>query len=147
MPLHDGLMSRDGWYILDDTESALLDRGRALVRRAARPSRGPVPDGYLFAYGADYVRALADFRTLTGPAPLLPRKAFGNWFSRYEGYSESDLPPLLVASFRANRVPLDVLSSTPTTSRRGTGTAGSGRRSTSRTRAAFSTGRIRWAST
>ena len=36
--LHDGLMSRDGWYILDDTESALLDRGRALVRRAARPS-------------------------------------------------------------------------------------------------------------
>ncbi|HXV52724.1 MAG TPA: TIM-barrel domain-containing protein [Solirubrobacterales bacterium] len=105
--LHDGLMSRDGWYILDDTESALSTEGGRWY--AERPDhQGVYRDGYLFAYGSDYVRGLADFRTLTGPAPLLPRKAFGNWFSRYEGYGEADFHRL-VARFRANRVPLDVL--------------------------------------
>ncbi len=105
VPLHDGLLSRDGWYLLDDTSSPLLTDGWF----APRPEHdGPYQDGYLFAYGDDYVRALGDFRNLTGPAPLLPRKAFGNWFSRYQGYSESDYHDL-VAEFRANRVPLDVL--------------------------------------
>ena len=107
VPLHDGLLSRDGFYVLDDTTSALLvEGGRWYAERPAHA--GPYQDGYLFAYGSDYQRALADFRALTGPAPLLPRKAFGNWFSRYQGYSESDYRDLL-NDFRANEVPLDVL--------------------------------------
>jgi hypothetical protein len=107
VPLHDGLLSTDGWYVLDDTTSPLLiDGGRWY---AERPARGDAyQDGYLFAYGDDYAGALADFRDLTGPAPLLPRKAFGNWFSRYMGYSETDYHHLL-DRFRSNRVPLDVL--------------------------------------
>src|SRR3546814_14248850 len=48
-------------------------------------------------------------RSLTGPAPLLPRKAFGVWFSRYWAYSATELEPL-VAQFRAQQVPLDTLS-------------------------------------
>jgi Glycosyl hydrolases family 31/Domain of unknown function (DUF5110) len=107
VPLHDGLLSRDGWYLLDDTRTALLtDGGRWYAERPAHD--GPYQDGYLFGYGADYERALADFRALTGAVPLLPRKAFGNWYSRYQGYSESDYHALL-GEFRANRVPLDVL--------------------------------------
>lgn len=107
VPLHDGLLSRDGWYLLDDSTGPLLiEGGRWYEQRAARS--GAYQDGYLFAYGDDYVRALADFRKLTGSAPLLPQKAFGNWFSRYFGYSERDYHKLL-GEFRANRVPLDVL--------------------------------------
>ena len=60
VPLHDGLLSRDGWYLLDDTTSPLLDRRRALVRRAPGAPAGAYQDGYLFAYGDDYVAALAD---------------------------------------------------------------------------------------
>ena len=56
----------------------------------------------------DYLRGLADLRRLTGPAPLLPRQAFGVWFSRYFACSQSIYPPLL-ARFRAERIPLDVL--------------------------------------
>ncbi|HEY8000712.1 MAG TPA: TIM-barrel domain-containing protein [Solirubrobacterales bacterium] len=107
VPLHDGLLSRDGWYVLDDSSSPLLvDGGRWYAQRPGHA--GAYQDGYLFAYGDDYVQALADLRALTGAAPLLPRKAFGNWFSRYYGYSEPDYHKLL-DRFRAHRIPLDVL--------------------------------------
>lgn len=107
VPLHDGVLSTEGWYLLDDTTSPLLiDQGRWYAERPARTDA--YQDGYLFAYGDDYAGALNDLRELTGPAPLLPRNAFGNWHSRYQGYSERDYRRLL-AKFRANDVPLDVL--------------------------------------
>ena len=105
--LHDGVLSRDGWYLLDDSHTILLQD--APPGFATRPDhRGPYQDGYLFAYGSDYKRALRDLRTLTGPAPLLPRKAFGVWFSRYWAYRQDEYAPLL-ERFRAARIGLDVL--------------------------------------
>ena len=107
VPLHDGILSRDGWYLLDDTISPLLVEGGRWF--APRPPRdGPYQDGYLFAYGDDYAAGLRDFRDLTGAAPLLPRKAFGNWFSQYTFFSAREYHKLL-ARFRSERVPLDVL--------------------------------------
>jgi hypothetical protein len=107
VPLHDGILTREGWYLLDDSSSPLLiENGRWF---ASRPAHfGPYQDGYLFGYGHDYATGLRDFRNLTGPAPLLPRQAFGNWFSQYTFYSATDYHKLL-ARFRAERVPLDVL--------------------------------------
>ena len=107
VPLHDGILSRDGWYLLDDSISPrLVEDGRWYSPRPERA--GPYQDGYLFAYGRDYAAGLRDFRDLTGAAPLLPRKAFGNWFSQYTFFSARDYRELL-ARFRAERVPLDVL--------------------------------------
>jgi Glycosyl hydrolases family 31/Domain of unknown function (DUF5110) len=107
VPLHDGILSRDGWYLLDDSVSPILTEGGRWY--APRPGHaGAYQDGYLFAYGRDYARGLRDFRNLTGPAPLLPRRAFGNWFSQYTFFSAAAYREL-VAQFRANRVPLDVL--------------------------------------
>jgi hypothetical protein len=107
VPLHDGLLSRDGWYLLDDTHTALLTEEPPGF--AARPARdGAYQDGYLFAYGRDYARGLADLRALTGAAPLLPRQAFGVWYSRYFNYAQDDYPPIL-ERFRAARIGLDVL--------------------------------------
>ncbi len=106
--LNDGLLSRAGWYVLDDTSTVLITPGSPGF--AVRPKHvGSYQDWYLFAYGRDYQRALEDLRALTGPAPLLPRTAFGVWFSRYWPYSEQDYHDLL-AAFRSNRVPLDTLS-------------------------------------
>ena len=44
-------------------------------------------DLYVFAHGHDFPGALRDFYDLTGPQPLLPRYALGNWWSRYHPYS------------------------------------------------------------
>ena len=104
--LNDGILSRDGWHVVDDTPTALLTRGWY----ALRPSHaGGYQDWYVFAYGHDYARGLRDLRTLTGAAPLLPRSAFGVWFSHYHAYSADELKAL-VGDFRAHGVPLDTLS-------------------------------------
>ena len=108
VPLHPGLLDRSGWYVLDDTATAILTHGGSgFLPRPAHA--GPYQDWYLFAYGHDYARALSDLRVLSGPAPLPPRTAFGVWFSRYWPYSASDYRDLL-AQFRQNRLPLDTLS-------------------------------------
>jgi alpha-glucosidase (family GH31 glycosyl hydrolase) len=108
VPLHPGLLSRNGWYVLDDTATVLLTRKSPGF--AVRPRHvGAYEDWYLFGYGRDYARGMGDLRALTGPAPLLPRTAFGVWFSRYYPYSESDYHALL-EQFRRHRVPLDTLS-------------------------------------
>lgn len=107
LPMHDGLLSRRGWYLLDDTEMALWkeENGWAEPRHRQASYR----DGYFFGYGQDYKQALRDFKRLTGPPPLLPRWAFGIWFSRLHAYSASDYRQQLIPRFREHDVPLDVL--------------------------------------
>jgi glycosyl hydrolase family 31/uncharacterized protein DUF5110 len=107
VPLHNGLVSRDGWYLLDDSRSPILTRSSpGFVPRPVRT--GAYQDGYLFGYWRDYARGLRDLRGLSGSAPLLPRRAFGNWFSKYWPYSAADYRKL-IPRFTAERVPLDVL--------------------------------------
>jgi hypothetical protein len=104
-----GLLYRDGWYLLDDTQSAIFNDTSHSV--TSRPSHGgdSYQDGYLFGYGQDYKTALSDLKTLTGPSELLPRWAYGVWFSEYYDYSAADYENAILPGFRANGVPLDVL--------------------------------------
>ncbi len=106
-PLHPGLLHTTGFYLLDDTGTAVRTGPDTAVARSPHP--GAYQDGYLFAYGHDYRRGLADLRTLTGAAPTLPRWAFGPWFSRYFAYSAADYRDRVVPAFRAHDTPLDVL--------------------------------------
>jgi hypothetical protein len=106
--LNGGLLSRGGWFVLDDSRTVLLAHG-APGFTIRPPHRGAYQDWYVFGYGQDYARALGDLRALSGPAPLLPRSAFGVWFSRYWPYSEQDYHGLL-GQFRAHGVPLDTVS-------------------------------------
>ncbi|MEU4215222.1 TIM-barrel domain-containing protein [Actinoplanes sp. NPDC026623] len=105
--LHPGMLNRGGWYLLDDTRTALRS-GDDWV--AARPARTDAyQDGYLFGYGHDYRRGLADLSTLTGPSLLPPKWAFGTWFSKYQAYSSADYEQRLLPAFREHGVPLDSL--------------------------------------
>jgi len=107
-PLHAGLLRTSGWYLLDDTSTAILTSPTTAV---ARPSHiGPYQDGYFFAYGHDYDLALRDFAQLSGPAPLLPEWTFGPWFSEYYPYSASDYKDDLIPAFRDHDTPVDGLS-------------------------------------
>ncbi|MFF4898109.1 TIM-barrel domain-containing protein [Streptomyces sp. NPDC001068] len=104
-----GLLDRDGWYLLDDTTSALYDTGTQKVTQ--RPGHGGAPyqDGYLFAYGHDYKQGLADLATLTGPPALLPQWAYGVWYSEYIDRTAADYRNTILPAFRSEGVPLDVL--------------------------------------
>ena len=105
--LNPGMLNRGGWYLLDDTKTALRTGDDWVTPRPART--GDYQDGYLFGYGHDYKRGLADLRTLTGPADLLPKWAFGTWFSKYQAYSTDDYTNQLLPAFREHKVPLDSL--------------------------------------
>ncbi|MCO5974073.1 ricin-type beta-trefoil lectin domain protein [Actinoallomurus soli] len=106
--LHPGLLDRGGWYLLDDTRTALLGANHTV---GDRPSHGaqPYQDGYFFGYGQNYKQALSDLGALTGGADLLPQTAYGVWFSRFWGYSTSDYQNTLLPAFRRNFVPIDWL--------------------------------------
>src|SRR4051812_7036618 len=105
--LHPGILNRRGWSLLDDTYTALRTPGGWAAERPAH--RGAYQDGYLFGYGEDYATALSDLRTLTGPAAMLPERAFGVWFSKFFPYSTSDYENALIPAFRSHGVPLDNL--------------------------------------
>ncbi|MEU0970538.1 TIM-barrel domain-containing protein [Streptomyces sp. NPDC005917] len=104
-----GLLHRDGWYLLDDTPSAVYDPGTK--KTAPRPTHGgqSYQDGYLFGFGHDYQQGLSDLATLTGPSQLLPRWAYGVWYSEYIDRTASDYEKTILPAFRAAGVPLDVL--------------------------------------
>ena len=103
--LGDGLLSRDGWALVDDSGSPLLTGDPAWVE--PRPP-GDRQDWYLLGYGHAYQDALRDFARVSGPMPLPPRYAFGVWWSRYWAYTDTEFRGL-VDDFDRYDVPLDVL--------------------------------------
>jgi alpha-glucosidase (family GH31 glycosyl hydrolase) len=102
--LEPGLLSRDGWAIVDDTPHLVFTRAGWLTNRDA-PSG--YRDLYFFGYGRDYTACLADYCSVAGAVPLLPRWALGNWWSRYWPYSADELLGLMQA-FQMHQVPLAV---------------------------------------
>jgi alpha-glucosidase (family GH31 glycosyl hydrolase) len=104
-----GLLYQDGWSLLDDTASAVFNGATHQVSQ--RPSHGgkPYQDGYVFAYGQNYQQGLKDLATLTGPSELLPRWAYGVWYSEYYDHTAADYENTILPTFRSQGVPLDVL--------------------------------------
>ena len=101
-----GLLDKSGWYLLDDSQTAVWTSDGWPANRPA----GDIQDGYLFGYGQDFTGALSDLAKLTGPATLPDESVFGNWFSRYQPYSTSDYQGTILPQFTANGVSLDDLS-------------------------------------
>ncbi|WP_299216604.1 glycoside hydrolase family 31 protein [uncultured Aquimarina sp.] len=106
IPLEQGILSKDGWYLLDDSNSFRFDNSDwNWVSEAKSTSE---QDWYFFGYGLQYKKALADYTLISGKIPLPPRYAFGYWWSRYWAYSDPELKSL-VNDFRRYDIPIDVL--------------------------------------
>ena len=105
-PLDEGLLSKDGWTVVDDSRRPLFDSSEWpwVVARQDTESQ----DWYFFGYGRDYKDLLRDFTRVAGKIPMPPRFAFGTWWSRYWAYTDRELQQL-VREFRMHDVPLDVL--------------------------------------
>lgn len=109
IPLWDGILSRDGWYLLDDSQTALNDGNGWVVDRPTHT--GGYQDGYFFGYGTDYQTALKEFYIITGNPVMLPKWAFGVWYSINDAtYTTSAYyQNTLLPQMRSEKIPLDVL--------------------------------------
>ena len=105
--LEKGILSRDGWTVVDDSKNHLFEVKDGEEWLAVRPD-GERQDLYLFAYGHDYRGAMADYARVAGPAPMPPRYVFGYWWSRYWQYSDSEVRDL-ITRLRSLDIPVDVL--------------------------------------
>ena len=101
-----GLISRDGWVVIDDSDRPLFDNSE-WPWVMERP-KGRRQDLYLFAYGHDYKQALYAYSQVAGKIPLPPRFTFGTWWSRYWAYTDTEFEEL-VRGFQEHDIPLDVL--------------------------------------
>ena len=103
--LEPGVLSTYGFAVVDDSGTVLLSEDGWIASRTA--TEKPRKDLYLFAYGNDFGTALRDYHRLTGPVPVVPRYALGNWWSRYWPYDETEYLALM-DRFAAERIPLSV---------------------------------------
>ncbi len=101
--LSNGLYSTDGFAMLDDSKSMLIDNDGFMI-----PNNTKRIDFYLFAYRRDFGLCLKDYFTLTGYPPMLPRYALGIWWYRDMIYSFADTKKL-IQTFNKNNVPISVL--------------------------------------
>jgi alpha-glucosidase (family GH31 glycosyl hydrolase) len=103
VPLDDGLLSRDGWFILDDSKRPILTADWV----ASRPEGSGI-DWYLFAYGKDFKAGLKSLTKISGEVPLPRKYALGSWYSRYWPYSSKDYHQI-VDEYKKYDFPLDIM--------------------------------------
>lgn len=97
----DGVLSRDGWYLLNDSGVPLLKDHWVQARPADAGS-----DWYLFGYGNDYRAALKSLTEVGGVVPMPRRNVLGAWYSRYWPYTSDDFRQI-VKEYRQHDFPLD----------------------------------------
>ena len=107
--LENGILSRDGWTIVDESARHLFEKVDADWENwiAERPE-GDRIDWYIFAYGHDYTAALGDFIKVAGRIPLPPKYTLGYWWSRYWIYTDDEMLEL-GREMRERGIPMDVM--------------------------------------
>ncbi len=113
-----GLLSRSGYFVLDDSRSPVWNSDSAWIE--ARPDPGG-QDFYLFVYGDAYEEVLKEFSDLCGKIPMIPRYALGPWFTdlNYQYLPQSELVTKHhytdedirkeILRFRQEDIPMDIL--------------------------------------
>ncbi len=100
--LSEGVCSREGFAYIDDSKSlAILPDGWV------EPRVDDIIDIYFFGYGSDYLGATKALYKLSGNPPLLPSYVFGNWWSRFNAYSEQSYMALM-EKFKEEDLPFSV---------------------------------------
>lgn len=102
-PLPDGIISSDGFYVLDDSNKAILSDGWIKNRDEKHKT-----DLYFFAYGKDYKAAIRDLAAASGSFELPRRCVFGSWYSRWWKYTADEFIDL-VDQYDKNGFPLDIM--------------------------------------
>lgn len=116
--MEDGVISRSGWAIIDDSPSAVRPDGSRSFPMEYNAEIGydwwtePLDpesvDIYFFGYGKDYKKAVSDYIKIGGKIPLPPDYVFGYWYSKYASYSADDYRQIM-KEIKENEIPADVM--------------------------------------
>ncbi len=85
VPVLPGVLSRDGWALIDNSRDPLLTKDWVEARPQDAGS-----DWYLFGYGHDYRAALKSLTSVSGEVPLPRKNLLGTWYSRYWPISSAE---------------------------------------------------------
>ncbi|RYG75555.1 alpha-xylosidase, partial [bacterium] len=99
----EGVLSRDGWYLLNDSGKPLMTNDWV----QARPSDSGT-DWYLFGYGNNYKTALKTLTTIGGSVPMPRKSVLGTWYSRFWNFTDTDYRDL-VKQYKEHDFPLDIM--------------------------------------
>lgn len=116
--MENGLVSRSGWAIIDDSWSNVRpDGSRSFAFEhdetlgydwwAPRADNNAM-DTYFLGYGKNYKKAISDFTKIAGRIPLPPDYVFGYWYSKYDSYSSDDFRRIMT-DIEDNAIPADVM--------------------------------------
>jgi alpha-glucosidase (family GH31 glycosyl hydrolase) len=114
MPLKDGLLSKDGWYYIDDNGRFLIDTSdgsdfeHGFVKARDDWQHADGVDGFLFGYGLNYHSALKALTRVSGDIPMPRRYTLGAWYSRWWKYTSQDYRDI-VEQFHQHDFPLDMI--------------------------------------
>jgi alpha-glucosidase (family GH31 glycosyl hydrolase) len=103
--LADGVLSRDGFYYLDDSQRFLTPNSGWVKQRD--PNSDSI-DGYFFAYGLDYKAGLRALMRVSGEVPMPRRYTLGTWYSMWWPYTSTDYRNIM-QEFHDHDFPLDML--------------------------------------
>lgn len=116
--LENGLISRSGWSVVDDSWNAIRsDGGRSFALQQnidlgfdwwTERKDPQALDLYFFGYGHNYKKAISDYVKIAGKIPLPPNYVFGYWYSKYSVYSSDDYRNIM-SEIKKNRIPADVM--------------------------------------
>lgn len=104
VPTQPGLLSLNGWHLIDDSGKEILKNGWI----AERPVNH-LRDLYFFAYGKDYKAGLRALTKISGQIPMNRKYVHGVWYCRWWNYTSQDFLNI-VNGYRAHDFPLDVLA-------------------------------------
>lgn len=102
VPLGEGLIAITGYAVLDDSKSLIIKEDGFVEKRKEMED-----DLYFWGYGTNYLTCIQDFYRLCGTTPMVPRYAFGNWWSRYHKYTEESYRELM-ERFEREKIPFSV---------------------------------------
>ena len=115
--LEDGLLSRLGWAIIDESPSHkrgdgsttfAFDKSYDGIEWVAEPVDKDAIDWYFMGYGHQYRKALGDFIKIAGRQPMPPLYVLGYWYSKYQRYTAEEFMQI-ANDVRRNQIPMDVM--------------------------------------
>lgn len=104
----EGLISRDGWYVLDDSKGHILFGEGADEWIQSRPENQSTIDWFFFGYGSDFKSALRAFIRVGGRVPIPRKYMLGSWYSWHWPFNSDDYRDLVTKYSQAG-FPLDGL--------------------------------------